>query len=181
MILSRLELEKFVDDQHINNSRQSIEIDVVSICLHLDDQFCYYIEYPNEAITPPCELKTKTESASINDPFTLPPGGKVLCCSEEYLTMPLDKMGFIQTKGSIARGFLMAHLCDGQIDPGYSGKVTFEVINLSDFYYRLVPGMRFASLFLMNLSSPLSPSHAYNGRYQNSGTPTPMRNPQKVP
>lgn len=180
MILSRLELEQFVQEQKINNSRRSIEIDLVSICLHLDNQFCHYTEYPSESIIPPCELKTKTDTISSDDYFVLPPGGKVLSCSEESLNMPLDIMGFIQTKGSIARGFLMAHPCDGQIDPGYSGKVTFEVINLSDFYYRLVPGMPFASLFLMRLTSPLPAEHAYNGRYQNSGAPTPMRNPQKT-
>jgi dCTP deaminase len=180
MILSRPEIEEFVQNHHINNSRRSIEIDLVSICLHLDNQFCYYTEYPSDPITPPYELQTKTESISSNGFYILPPGGKVLSCSEESLNMPLDKMGFIQTKGSIARGFLMAHPCDGQIDPGYSGKVTFEIINLSDFYYRLLPGMAFASLFLMNLSSPLSENQAYNGRYQNSGAPTPMRNPKNV-
>lgn len=130
---------------------------------------------------PPFELETKMENVASNSDFVLPPGGRVLSCSEEYLNMPLDCMGFIQTKGSIARGFLMAHPCDGQIDPGYSGKVTFEIMNLSDFYYRLIPGMPFASLFLMTLSTPLSADQAYSGRYQNSGSPTPMRSPQTGP
>jgi dCTP deaminase len=67
----------------------------------------------------------------------------------------------------------MAHPCDGQIDPGYNGKITFEIVNLSDIYYYLEPGMPFASLFLHKLSSPVK--QPYSGRYQGSFSPTPMR------
>lgn len=98
--------------------------------------------------------------------------GKVLVCSEEILNMPLDIMGFVQTKGSLARGFLTVHMCDGQIDPGYRGKITLELFNFSDFYYKLVPGMAIAQLFLIELAS--SVIEGYNGRYQNSDTPTSM-------
>jgi len=180
MIYSKAELEGFVKGRNIENSRRNIQVDLVSICLHLDNQFCYYTHFPEKPFVPPQEIESKTETIALDDGYTLPPGGKVLGCSEETLTMPLEAMGFIQTKGSIARGFIMAHPCDGQIDPGYSGKITFEIINLSDFYYRLVPGMPFASLFLMQLTSPLDPEHAYSGRYQHSGGPTPMRSPKKV-
>jgi dCTP deaminase len=178
MILSQVDIRDFISNKGIENPRKSIVVDLVSICLHLDDQFCYYVDHPTDPIVPPQELRTHSESGV--DSYILPPSGKVLSCSEEVIKMPLDTMGFIQTKGSIARGFLMAHPCDGQIDPGYSGKVTFEIINLSDFYYRLEPGMPFASLFLMKLSTPVSAQNAYSGRYQNSGAPTPMRSPKRI-
>lgn len=84
-------------------------------------------------------------------------------------------MGFIQTKGSLARGFLFAHACDGQIDPGYSGKVTFEIMNFSEFYYRLVPEIPFATMFVHKIDPALTPPNGYHGRYQNSSEPTPMR------
>ncbi|WP_428981187.1 dCTP deaminase domain-containing protein [Marinomonas rhodophyticola] len=40
--------------------------------------------------------------------------------------MPNNKFGLVQTKGSIARGFISVHMSDGQVDPGYKGKVTLE-------------------------------------------------------
>lgn len=178
MIYAKTELEEFVNSKSIENSRRKIEVDLISICLHLDNQFCYYTKFPEKPFTPPMEIETNTETIGMDSYYVLPPGGKVLGCSEETLKMPLGTMGFIQTKGSIARGFIMAHPCDGQIDPGYSGKVTFEIINLSDFYYNLAPGMPFASLFLMRLTSPISLDQAYSGRYQHSGAPTPMRAPK---
>jgi dCTP deaminase len=135
-------------------------------------QFLVYDEYPEEPFTPPRQLKTKTISLAPDEPYLLRPGDRVLGCSEERVEMPLELMGFIQTKGSLARGFLMAHMCDGQIDPGYRGKVTFEIINHSEFFYRLVPGMPFSQLFFFMLSSP-HPT-GYKGRYQESGAPTPM-------
>ncbi len=87
--------------------------------------------------------------------------------------MPLDVMGFIQTKGSLARGFVMAHLCDGQIDPGYHGKITLELVNLGPVAYRLSPGMPIAQLFFMKLTSPVE--SGYQGRYQGATGPTSMK------
>jgi dCTP deaminase len=84
-------------------------------------------------------------------------------------------MGFIQTKGSLARGFLMAHMCDGQVDPGFRGKITFELANLSDFTYQLRVGMPIAQLFVARLTTPLR--SGYKGRYQASVGPTAMRLP----
>jgi dCTP deaminase len=173
MILSHNELEKAVADGLVKNSVNAPEIDLVSVCLRLDNQFCKYTEYPLKPIVPPQALKSEQFTLKDGERYTLPPMGKVLACSQEIVCMPLDLMGFIQTKGSIARGFIMAHPCDGQIDPGYNGKITFEIVNLSDIYYDLEPGMPFASLFLHKLSSPVK--HSYSGRYQGSFSPTPMR------
>jgi dCTP deaminase len=173
MILSTNELNEIVRSGAVTSAVRAVEVELVSICLHLDNQFCLYTEQLSNPVVPPLELRSENRQLGPNDKYGLPPQGKVLACSEEIVNMPLNVMGWVQTKGSLARGFLVAHACDGQIDPGYNGKITFEVINLSDFYYELAPGMPFASLFFCRLSSPVDVG--YSGRYQRSFCPTPMR------
>jgi len=176
VILSQLQLQDLVSQNVVVNPRRQVAVELVSIGLHLDSQFLIYDEHPPEAFTPPLSLRTKTVSYGPGETHILPPMGKVLGCSEERVAMPLNVMAFIQTKGSLARGFLMVHMCDGQVDPGYCGKVTFEIVNHSDFYYKLAPGMPIAQMFFMELSSPVPTG--YCGRYQESGTATAMRSPK---
>jgi len=89
----------------------------------------------------------------------------------------MDHIGFIQTKGTIARGFVTVHLCDGQIEPGYNGRITLELVNLSSFSYILRPNTPIAQLFLCQLSEEVVSD--YSGRYQFASGPTAMRLSQK--
>lgn len=169
MVITRNKLNTIVSQGLIRNKYQQVKVDTTSVCLHLDNQFTYYDPYAGEPFTPPKTMPTTTRT--IDDFIILPPNGKVLACSQEEVSMPHSMMGFVQTKGSIARGFLFAHICDGQIDPGYKGKITLELLNSSDFYYKLVPGMPIASLFFFNTDESIDD---YDGRYQNSMNPTAM-------
>lgn len=69
----------------------------------------------------------------------------------------------------------MIHPSAGHIEPGYKGALTFELVNLSKFHYKLVPGMPIAKLFLMQLASEVPQEHGYNGRYQNAKGPIGMK------
>lgn len=174
MITSKPDLQRLVESGAIVNPTTGIvDVDLVSIGLHLDNQFVEYSGGDGILVTPPVALQTVARRVEPGEHYLLPPGGQALACSQEIVNMPLDTMGFIQTKGTMARGFLMAHMCDGQIDPGYSGKITFELINFSRFTYRLVPGVPIAQLFMMTLSAPVDAG--YGGRYQGAVGPTPMR------
>lgn len=90
--------------------------------------------------------------------------------------MPDDLIGLVQTKSSIARGFLLIHMGAGLVDPGYEGTITLEIVNLSEFYYALRPGIAVARLVLMRLKSAVNP---YSGVYQGAGSPMGMRDPKK--
>lgn len=174
MILTHKEITDLVNRGGIQNPGEgSIVVDLVSVTLHLSEQFTVYDANSQGAFTPPLALKTKTDTVEPGGHYPLQPMGRVLACSREIVEMPLDLMGFIQTKGCLARGFLVVHMCDGQIDPGYRGKITFEIVNLSEFHYLLVPGMPVANLFFHKLVS--SVQNGYEGRYQNSDGPTPMK------
>jgi dCTP deaminase len=175
MVLTKPSLEKLCKNGVIINNVGEVKVESISVMLHLDNQFLTYKSSPKEPFVPPIYLDSSIQEIPNYGHYILPPKGKVIACSQEIIEMPLDLMGFIQTRGSLARGFLMAHVCDGQIEPGYKGKITLEICNLSDFYYKLESGMEFCSLFFYNLDAPLNPEDAYNGRYQNSTGPTPMR------
>jgi len=107
--------------------------------------------------------------------YVLPPKSCVLASSCETVNMPLGYMGLIQTKGSLARLFVLVHCCDGQVDPGFTGKITFEICNLADFSIRLFARQKIAQLFLLKTS--IRQVKPYQGRYQGADGPT-VQKPQ---
>lgn len=110
------------------------------------------------------------EPERITDSLILAPRECVLACSQGVYTMPLGYFGLIQTKGSLARMFVSATANDGQVEPGYSGKLTLELVNHSPFPVELRPGAVVAQLFMMRCSSEAA--KPYSGRYQGAVGPT---------
>lgn len=104
-----------------------------------------------------------SECEIVNQNITLKPGDAVLACSQHVFKMPLDYIGLVQTKGTLARLFVQVTCNDGQIEPGFEGFITLEVVNLSPWEIDLPVGSEVAQLYLMKCSS-LSDS-PYNGRY----------------
>lgn len=94
----------------------------------------------------------------------------VLCCSEESIKMPAGYFGLVQTKGSLARLFISATCNDGQIDSGYSGRITFEMVNQGRLKVRIPPLSSVAELFIFRTSTNRIP--LYSGRYQGADKPT---------
>lgn len=179
MIASHPDLTKLIETGIVTRrDGHAVTADFASIGLHLDRSFLQYrVPADAEPIVPPVELATERVTLEEDQSLLFPPGARLLACSLELVRMPLNYMGFIQTKGSLARGFIMVHMCDGQIDPGFNGQITFELANFSDITYRLRVGMPIAQLFLMQLSS--SVEHGYDGRYQYAEGPTAMKTPIK--
>lgn len=107
---------------------------------------------------------------TITETLTLGPGECALACSQDKYIMPAGYFGLIQTKGSLARIFVSATANDGQIEPGYSGKITLELINHSPFSIEIRPSAIVAQMFVFRCSSEAS--KLYNGRYQGADVPT---------
>jgi dCTP deaminase len=173
MIVSGPELLAFVSEAHIRRSDDiKPTVDLVSVGLHLGNRFLRY-KKQSGSVDLPSRLETEVVELESDGSISFPPGCCFLASTVEIVEMPLNLMGFIQTKGTIARGFVTVHLCDGQIDPGYKGQITLELVNLSNIQYRLKPGTAIAQLFLHRLSVPLT--SGYEGRYQAATGPTSMR------
>lgn len=148
--------------------------DTFSISLHLDAQIITIEPTTEEpsAVTygesiPEKWIKKSTMPATGH---VVPSKGSFLACSTEKVTIPDGYFGFVQTKGSLARLFVQVQCCDAQVEPGFSGKVTFEVCNHASFPVRLKPGHPVAQLFIFKASTKGVPLYA--GRYQGAEAPT---------
>jgi dCTP deaminase len=105
--------------------------------------------------------------------FIMRPGACVLACSREVISMPVGYFGFIQTAGTLARLFVSAHCNDGQVDGGYRGKITLELINHGPLSIQLHSGDVVARLFVLETSDKAAVP--YSGRYQGASSPTTAR------
>jgi deoxycytidine triphosphate deaminase len=94
----------------------------------------------------------------------------VLGCSSEKITFPMGYFGLLQTKGSLARMFVSVNCCDGQIEGGFTGKITFEIVNHSNYTVAVQPLHPVAQLFVFKTSSRYA--NPYDGRYQGASCPT---------
>lgn len=104
-----------------------------------------------------------TEKRTIKQNLKLAPGEQIITCSNHKYKLPLDYFGLVQTKGTLARLFVEATCNDGQIEPGFEGFITLEIINNSPWTIELPVGSEIAQMYLIKCSSPAS--KAYNGRY----------------
>lgn len=144
-----------------------------SITLSLDRNLVELI--PTETITEltyghriPAECVRQFELSDSG--HVLLPGMGVLACSRETVSIPPGYFGLLQTKGSLARMLVQVNCCDGQVESGFIGKITFEMCNLSAFSIRILPDAKVAQLFIMKTS--MRSQHPYSGRYQNAQIPT---------
>ena len=144
--------------------------DTFSITLCLNKYIRKYNFSENQIITYGEKIENQMIiDEEISHEYILKPGQAILACSSESLKIPSGYIGFLQTKGSLARLFITVHCCDGQIEPGFEGHVTFEICNIGNLNVRLLPNCPVAQLFIFKTSSD---RNKYNGKYNNSDKPT---------
>ena len=91
-----------------------------------------------------------------DDAFILQPREFVLAITEECLELDDDVLGRLEGRSSLGRIGIIVHGTAGLFDPGWSGKATLELSNLSRMPVALYPGMRICSFTFEQLSSPSS-------------------------
>jgi len=100
----------------------------------------------------------------------LQPKTAILASSAETVCMPQGYMGLLQTKGSLARLCVSLHFSDGQVDPGFKGRITFEIFNASDFQIRIRKFQAVGNLYILKTST--KNQKPYSGRYAGVSGPT---------
>ncbi|MGH9661226.1 MAG: dCTP deaminase [Bryobacteraceae bacterium] len=104
------------------------------------------------------------------EPFILQPRDFVLAITEETLELADDVLGRLEGRSSLGRIGIIVHGTAGLFDPGWIGKATLELSNLSRMAVALYPGMRVCSFTFEQLSSPSSmpyrmkPDNKYAGQ-----------------
>ena len=157
-IIKLLKREKLI----IIPSPKDFDICCNHINLHLDNKLLKYMT----KILDLKEDKVQTKEITISEQgYKLKPGEFLIGSTIEKLTIPNGYLGFIETKGNIARAGIQAHNTDGHIDPGFIGNITLEIKNNSKHSIVIYPKMAFVQIYFFKATSKsLRP---YAGKYQN--------------
>ena len=101
-----------------------------------------------------------------NGVYSLQPGEFVLAHTAELVRVPNDLECVFNLKSSRGReGF--DHLMAAYIDPGFTGRVTLELVNVNrNHRLTLEHGMRIGQLRFARLDAIPTRSYAVTGRYQ---------------
>jgi dCTP deaminase len=101
--------------------------------------------------------------------FVLHPGQFALGASLEYVRLPSSVGARIEGRSSWGRLGLEIHSTAGYIDPGFAGRITFELKNVGDVPIPLFVGLRVAQLaFFQGFPSFIPYANKAENKYQYS-------------
>lgn len=118
------------------------------------------------------DIKPYTIINDYGDSYTMAPGEFILGCTQEFIHVPDTVVARVEGKSSLARVGLAIHVTGGFIDPGFSGQITLEIVNLLPRPIILYPGMRIAQIAFQAVDKPPAASYEATGSYQGQTGPT---------
>src|ERR671922_1505897 len=149
-----------------------------SVDLHLDRRFRVFRNnrYPYIDVRAPQPDLTELLSVEDDEPFILHPGEFVLGQTLEWVELPDDLVARLEGKSSLGRLGLLIHSTAGYVDPGWRGKLTLELSNVSKLPITIYPGMKIGqiSFFRLTTSADMPYGRAGN-KYQGQRGPTASR------
>ena len=93
-----------------------------------------------------------------DDEFVIKPNQFVLAHTLEKINMPINLLGIVKGKSSLARKGLIVEFA-GFIDPGFTGQITLELKNVSDKPVTLKKYMRICQLCFLQMDE--APRYPY--------------------
>ncbi|MFB6181598.1 MAG: dCTP deaminase [Candidatus Magasanikbacteria bacterium] len=155
MFLSKQKLKQLIDQQKLKLEPFSKEnLRKCSVKLHLGEQG--YNHNPNEILDVTYSKESDKNSFKLDkDGHIINPGDFFLIKTKEKITMPEGYLGWMETRGSLAKLGIQAHLCDGHIDPGSNMEITLQIKNVGNNQVRIHPGMYAVKLYISKLSVKL--------------------------
>ena len=97
----------------------------------------------------------------IRESVDMMPGGFVLASILEHISMPLDVVGIVHDKSTLARMGLA--LQNTVIEPGWRGYLTIEISNHGHEFIRIIQGQPIAQIVFHRVDAKCEP---YTGKYQ---------------
>lgn len=156
---ARKKLIEPFDETQVNPASYDVRLNSILLLEHEHD-----CDYPEEAIK--CDGRWVKHICDESG-YVLKPGEFVLGCTEERFNIPPEMEAVFQLKSSRGReGF--EHVLSGYIDPGFSGRLTLELVNVNRFHdLLLVPGMLIGQIRFMLLDDRPLKDYSQTGHYQN--------------
>lgn len=112
----------------------------------------------------------KEEFVADGKSYLIYPSECILATTKEQFLLPPNIAGELMGKSTLGRWFLSIHVTAGLIDPGFSGQITLEIVNLGKNTIELIPGMRIGQMVFHklynNVDRPYG-SEGLNSHYQN--------------
>lgn len=163
MILPDHEIIKQIQQQKISIYPFDLKnIQPASYDLHLSPHFAKY--HPNNLIDP----KREQDAVYFNcEKIILQPQEFILAATTEYIGLPADICARVEGRSSLGRIGIAIHITAGFIDPGFTGNITLEIVNLNNEPVVLYPNMRIGQICFQQLSAPCEhPYGSCGNKYQ---------------
>jgi dCTP deaminase len=87
--------------------------------------------------------------------YTLYPNAFILASTLESVTIPNNIIGRLDGKSSLGRLGIAVHITAGFCDPGFSGRLTLEIKNMSSRVHTLTVGMYICQIEFSYLTTPV--------------------------
>ncbi|MBM3727197.1 MAG: dCTP deaminase [Acidobacteria bacterium] len=176
MVLSDVDIRRYIEEGKIRVTPPlpREQFGSCSVDFRLGNEFSVF-EHSRHAYidlrekTPIQELM-RTVIVPEGEPFILQPREFVLAITMEELELADDVLGRLEGRSSLGRIGIIVHGTAGLFDPGWIGRATLELSNLSRMPVALYPGMRVCSFTFEQLSTPSSmpyrrkPGNKYAGQ-----------------
>jgi dCTP deaminase len=119
----------------------------------------------------------RTVAVPQSEPFVLQPREFALAITEETLELDSEVLARLEGRSSLGRLGIIVHGTAGLFDPGWTGRATLELSNLSRMAVALYPGMRICSFTFEQLSSPVAVPYRnkLTGKYSGQSRPLASR------
>lgn len=162
MIIIEKNLEQLASQYSICDK---VLLDDYSIKLQLGSSYYETLPFSGTVVygCAPTPSTLFAELKTVSQNLTLDVGQRLICATRHVYRMPVDYFGLVQTKGTLARLFVIATCNDGQVEPGFEGFITLELVNLSPWKVEIPIGSDIAQMYLIKCSSPAA--NKYRGRY----------------
>lgn len=111
------------------------------------------------------------------DHLLLGPGQFCLGTTAERVRLPADLRGVLYGRSSLARLGLVVHTVAGNLDPGFDGQITLELLNVGSRTLRIPAGWRVAHVSFEQLDKAAAQPYGMkkNSKYQGQEGATASR------
>ena len=178
MVLSDKTIKEYLEKGNILiDPLDEKDIQPASVDLHIDNGILVFKNSSEPFIDLRKELPNLTEKIEIQkeEPFMLHPGEFVLASTIERIKLGTNVVGRLEGKSSLGRVGLLIHSTAGYVDPGWDGKLTLELTNVSRLPITLYYGMRIGQISFLKLTTHVIREYGspeLGSRYKGQQDPT---------
>lgn len=132
--------------KQIGSSSIDIRLGTEFRFLRIKSQTHFDLDQPKDSIKTQIDSYSEVVHIKPTEPFVLHPNDFVLASTLEYIVIPEYLSARLEGRSNWGRVGLQVHSTAGFVDPGFKGRLTFELHNLGKLPLPLYPGIRIGQL-----------------------------------